>query len=126
MKSTCQMLATFAIVLICSTGLYAHHGVAIYDAARTVTWTGNVTEFHFANPHTIIYFDVKDPDGNIEKWQGELTSPNLLERMGWTTHSLKPGDTVRISGHPAKNGARSAWIVSVAFSDGRQLDADMK
>lgn len=122
MKSLMAALALLAV----STQLWAHHGVAIYDAAQTVIVKGTVVDFHFANPHTMIYLDVKERGGDLERWEGELTSPNLLERLGWSNHSLKMGDQVTVSGHPAKNGAKSLWVTKIVLPDGHELDADMK
>jgi len=52
--------------------------------------------------------DGKDESGKVEKWQGELTSPNRLSRAGWTKSSVKPGDTLTISGYPAKSVHRKS------------------
>ena len=38
-------------VLLFSVGLYAHHGVALYDVSQMVNVTGIVTDFQFVNPH---------------------------------------------------------------------------
>jgi len=103
---------------------FAHHGIARYDTKKTVTVMGTVTEFRFANPHSIIFLNVKDRAGNVEQWQGELTSPNFLGRTGWSSHTLKTGDEVTLSGHPAKTGAKIAWVTKVILPDGRELESD--
>src|SRR5271165_6801128 len=37
----------------------AHHGTgASYDLSNPVTLQGSVTEFHYANPHPQLFFDV--------------------------------------------------------------------
>jgi hypothetical protein len=97
----------------------AHHGLAVFDRTTPVNLEGTVTEFHFTNPHCIIDFDVKNEKGQVEKWQGELTSP--LHLKGWTATSLEPGNTVKISGYRAKSGAYYVWITRLAASNGRQL-----
>jgi hypothetical protein len=112
--------------LVLGVSAQAHHGVAVYDASKTITLMGTVAEFHFANPHTIIYFEVKDPNGSMEQWQGELTSPNLLERYGWNSHSLKMGDRITVLCHPARTGAKSAWVTKIVLPSGQELDADMQ
>src|ERR1700733_9496576 len=97
---------TVAVLTIPAPGL-AHHGTASYDTSKTVTVKGTVTEFQFSNPHVLIFVDVKDDKGNVQKWQGELTSPNHLERAGWTRTSIKVGDAITIAGYAAKTGATS-------------------
>ena len=124
MKIPIRSLIAAAALLILTASVGAHHGVAVYDSSRTITFMGTVSEYHFANPHTIIYVDVKDRNGTVEKWQGELTSPNSLERLGWSNHSLKMGDQITVTGHPARTGAKSTWVTKVILPGGRELEAD--
>jgi hypothetical protein len=116
------LIAGAVVLLIVSVRLYAHHGTASYDTSKTVTVKGTVTEFQFVNPHVLVYCDAKDDKGNVQKWQGELTSPNHLARNGWTRSSLKPGDEVTLAGFPAKSGVTSLWITKVLLADGTSLD----
>src|SRR5262249_1722559 len=44
------------------------------------------------------------------KWQGELTSPNHLERAGWTKSTIKVGDEVTMSGSALKSGTPAMQI----------------
>lgn len=101
---------------------FAHHGTASYDTTKSVSAKGAVTAFDFVNPHVEVYLDAKDARGNVEKWQGELTSPNHLARAGWHKDTIKPGETITISGFPSKSGARVIWIQKVLLADGTQLD----
>jgi Family of unknown function (DUF6152) len=97
----------------------AHHGFAEFDRTSPVTLAGTVTEFHFTNPHCVIDFEVKDDKGEIQKWQGELTSP--LHLKGWTATSLEPGNKVEVTGYPAKSGAHYVWITRLKSSNGIAL-----
>ena len=110
------LLAVAASVVLIPTSLLAHHGQAGYNIKEAVTVSGMVTEFRFLNPHCIVEFDVKDDKGQVEKWQGELTSPNHLIRAGWTATSLKAGDQVTITGFRAKSGAPSLWITKILLN----------
>lgn len=100
----------------------AHHGTASYDTSKSATVKGTVTDFQFVNPHVLVFLDAKDDKGGVQKWQGELTSPNHLVRNGWTKSSLKPGDQVTLAGFPAKSGVTSLWITKVLLADGTSLD----
>lgn len=97
----------------------AHHGFAVFDRANPITLEGTVTEFHFTNPHCIVDFEVKREKGEIQNWQGELTSP--LHLKGWTATSLEPGVTVKVTGYRAKSGAFYVWITRLNASNGVQL-----
>ncbi len=114
-------LIAVGIVLTLSAPVFAHHGSAAYETSKSVSITGTVSDFQFVNPHVLISLDVKDPTtGKMEKWQGELTSPNHLARAGWTKSTLKPGDQVTIIGGPAKSGSTTMWIRKVQ-KDGQDV-----
>jgi hypothetical protein len=100
---------------------FAHHGNANYDTTKTITVKGVVTGFEFVNPHVQITWEAKDDSGATQKWQGELTSPNRLTRDGWSKSSIKPGDTITISGYPTKSGAHEIWIQKVIIGSGEEL-----
>jgi hypothetical protein len=113
--------ALFMSLLTLATVASAHHGTANYDTAKTITVKGPVTDFQFINPHVLIFMDGTDESGKPQKWQGELTSPNRLSRVGWTKSSLKAGDTISISGYPTKSGSPEMWIQKVVLASGEEL-----
>jgi hypothetical protein len=103
----------------------AHHGAGVFEPEKKITVQGTVTDFQFVNPHVLVYMTVKGEDGKDVQWGGELTSPNRLARMGgtvqWHKAILKPGDTVTISGHPARNGAPMMDITKIVDAQGVAL-----
>jgi hypothetical protein len=102
--------------------LFAHHGTGVaYDIEKTVNLKGTVTEWIWANPHCGILFDVTDDKGNVEHWGAELGNPHALSMAGLSTDILKPGDTITISGHPAKSGAPRIELQEFTTADGRTL-----
>ena len=103
----------------------AHHGTANYDTNKTTSVKGVVTGFEFVNPHVQIFWDAKDDSGTVQKWQGELTSPNRLSRVGWTKSSIKLGDTITIGGYPTKSGSHEIWIQKVTLASGEDLPTGM-
>ena len=113
------------IVVICvfsAIPLLAHHGDAGYDTSKLVTVKGTVTDFQFINPHVEISLDVKNEDGAVENWQGEMNSPNILARAsGWNKNTLKPGDQIILEGHRAKNGLKVIRVEKVSLADGTEL-----
>lgn len=109
------------IALMIALPVFAHHGNAAYETTKTVTVQGAITDFEFINPHVMVFFEAKNDKGEIEKWQGELTSPNHLMRTGWTKETLKPGDQVTFSGLRAKSGAAILWITKVIAADGHEI-----
>jgi hypothetical protein len=102
----------------------AHHSFAAqYDAAKPVTLTGVVTKVEWMNPHARFYLDVKSDDGTVTNWNLELASPNYLKRAGWSSDSLKQGDTVTVEGSLARSGANMANAATVTLADGTRVFA---
>ncbi|MGH9679239.1 MAG: DUF6152 family protein, partial [Candidatus Acidiferrales bacterium] len=54
-------------------------------------------------------------------YQGELTSPNRLSRLGWDKNVIKIGDTLTIGGYPTKSGSAEIWIQKVTLANGTDL-----
>lgn len=121
MTKKCMLLLVTALGLFTIAPAYAHHGSAGYDMSKPATITGTVTAYNFTNPHVLISVDVKSASGVIEKWEGELTSPNRLSRSGWTKNTLKPGDQVTLIGAPAKSG-NPTMIIHKVLKDGQEID----
>src|ERR1700682_129070 len=114
-------IALTGIFFLISIPLLAHHGASEYDMTKIVSLRATVTELQFVNPHTLLVFTVKDDSGKAIEWQGELPSPNLLSRRGWSRSTLKPGDQVTVLGSPAKNGERGMQVKKLIFPDGHEL-----
>ena len=93
-----------ALVLISIPAL-AHHGDAGRYEDATTTLSGTVVVLQLINPHSSIILDVKDENGQVVRWQAEVSSPNALARIGWTRDTLKPGDQITVSGRVVKSGA---------------------
>ena len=122
MRKTLLMLGAAMVVLgIVSAPVAAHHGGAAYDQTKTVTFDATVTEMQFANPHVLIFFDVRGASGQTEKWSGWLTAPNKLARAGWTKRTLGNGDRIKVGGTPHKEGSPVLQIRSLVGPDGKEL-----
>jgi len=79
------------------------------------------SKFEYSNPHTQIYYDVTDDKGDVEHWVAETTNPAMLNRVGWSKDSLKPGDQVTLFVNPNKVGAKVTFLQKVVFPDGKEL-----
>ena len=111
-----------AALCLAPLGASAHHSFAVYfDADKEVTITGKVTAFRFTNPHGTIALDVKKPDGKVEHWRAETNAPVILTRRGWTRTSVKPGDTVTITGWPARDGSPYIRLSEVKDAAGKTI-----
>ncbi len=115
------LAVSIGALLIVAPPLLAHHGASEYDMTKIVTLHGTVMELQFVNPHTLLTFTVKDNSGKAVEWQGELPSPNLLTRRGWSRSTLKPGDEITVIGALAKNGEKGMQVKKLVFPDGHEL-----
>ncbi len=123
-KRVWVVLAACFGLLVATGPLFAHHGTGMFDYQRSVNVKGTITQFDFVNPHVGIRFESKDDKGNVERWIAEAGSPNMMHRNGWNKASLKPGDQVTVTGHPARDGSKSMRLEKIVFPDGRQLLPD--
>ena len=115
------VLAVAVGLLTASGPLSAHHSNTIYDMQHTITIQGTVTAWEFINPHVQVRLDVKDNQGNIEKWVGVTGPPNALRRAGVNRNSLKPGDQITVDGHRAKDGDTIIEVEKIVLSDGTEF-----
>lgn len=115
------LASSLAIALLVAGSAYAHHSMAGFDRAKTVTLVGTVKQFKWANPHSWIELEVPNDKGSVDTWNIEMTAPFVLVRAGWKSSSLKPGDKVTVVGNPQKTGEPGALFVSVTLANGETL-----
>jgi hypothetical protein len=122
MKSLTLCLTAIFALLFVSGPLLAHHGETNYDTEKLVSVKGTVTDFQFINPHVQVFMDVKNGNGEIEKWSCEARSPIMLVRLGgWDKNTLKPGDVITASGFRAKNGSTILRLKKIVLANGREM-----
>jgi hypothetical protein len=98
----------------------AHHAFAAeFDADRPLDVKGVVTKAKWVNPHSWLYFDVKNTDGSVTNWGVEFGTPNALANKGLTKEDVKAGSEVRIKGYRSKNGGPYGYSVQLTLADGR-------
>ena len=99
----------------------AHHSTAMYDNQNPVTISGAVKRFEWTNPHAFVYLEVKNDKGEMVEWEVEMMSLNHLRSYGWTSRTVKQGDTITCTGAPARSGAPSMIANRMKLSDGREI-----
>ena len=96
----------------CTVSARAHHSFAMFDAAKTVTLQGTVTDYRWANPHAWLHVVAGDgKTGRSASWAIELDSPARLATMGIRADYVKAGDAVLVTFHPARDGTRRGQFV---------------
>ena len=86
----------------------AHHSFAMFDADKTVTMQGTVTQFEWVNPHSWLRFTANDEKtGRPARWAIELSSPSRLITMGMRARF---GEARRFGfGDVSSDEGRFAW-----------------
>ena len=109
-------------LLAISAPLLAHHGAAAYNMTQAVEMKDAVvTKYTWINPHTLIYFDVKDDKGEVKHWAVETGSPSAIGVIGWTRNTLKVGDVITIWVFQTKTGLPVGRLNKLQFADGRLI-----
>ena len=81
----------------------AHHSSApFYDDAQEVEVVGTVTRFNFRNPHSFLYIEGENEDGEMVEWEVELGGAVSMSRRGWNRETIKAGDPIRVVGNPSR------------------------
>jgi hypothetical protein len=94
----------------------------MYDHTRTVTLKGEVTKFQWTNPHAYLEVDVKQKDGTTKHYSIEMTSINMMTRLGWRSNMIKAGDQVKVTVSPLLNGEAGGLMLDVTLPDGKKLE----
>ena len=120
--TTMKLKNHFFLGLLITCGVaFAHHSGVMFDNQKEVTVMGTVKEFNFDNPHVSILISVTDAKGVTTDWNFEAASVRGMVQAGWRRSTLKPGDSVTITGHPLRYGRPGAQLVRAVLADGTVL-----
>jgi len=116
-----SLAAGFLLMLVPTHWAAAHHSlVAEFNPDIAVELTGVITDMDWINPHSYIYLDVTDEDGDVVTWHLECLPTAMLRKAG-LTKAMMIGDgrpaTVRI--HTARDGTSNlGYILKITYADG--------
>ena len=118
---------TGAALLSMAIPAVAHHGTgASYDLSKPITLEATVTEFHYANPHPQLFFDVTNDKGEVVHWSGEFyPNPSQLQQGGWgkrrSEAALAVGTKITITLAPSRAGTQVGAILKLLNDKGEVL-----
>jgi len=101
----------------------AHHSSApFYDDSKEVEVVGTVSRFNFRNPHSFIFIDAENADGEMVGFEVEMGSAVSMSRRGWTRESIKTGDPIKVVGQPSRApGTHGVCCAQITRPDGSPI-----
>ena len=116
-----RILPITLAALVFSYPAAAHHGFGLFDMNRDVKFEGTLTGFDFVNPHSYVYFNIEQDDGNMIKMRCEMRAATVLRRSGWSPEMFVNGAHVVITGHPHRTDPSSCYVETLAIGDAPTL-----
>jgi DNA/RNA endonuclease YhcR with UshA esterase domain len=118
MKTWAIRLAAVGGLLTVATQVQAHHAVAsVYDLNKEIVIQGELTKLNFRNPHSNLLLAVPNADGTTTEWVLTTASLQVLTRAGVNSQSIKPGEILKITALPARNGNPAGFIRRLELGD---------
>ena len=117
-----RITVLLACALVWPSFAHSHHNSASHYLLDEISYAeGVVTEYKMMNPHARIYFDVTNENGEVENWMAEGDAAAVLLRRGWTGDELNPGDYIKITGNPSRDGSPIIEWRSIIRPDGSEI-----
>lgn len=122
MRATASLvLATVLIALGAAAPAWAHHSfAAAYDTTQSIEVHGTIAQVRLENPHSWFQIDVKDANGNVERWAFEAGTPSGMIRNGYKPNIIKQGTEVTIKGFRARDASQKRGMLrELITADGK-------
>ena len=122
MRQITRCGAAIAASAVVAPAALAHHGFGTFVMDEDIEVTGTVAGLDFVNPHSWLYIDVVDENGETVAMRCEMRSANTLRRSGWTPEMFSPGRAITITGSPDRDDPYSCYVSTIIFDDGTSID----
>lgn len=95
---------TFAIwiaVFFLTSSSQAHHSFAThYVPSQPFELEGRVVDFSLRSPHSFMWLDAENSEGEIVRWEIEAAASAHLQRMGVRRDTFQAGDQIKVIAWP--------------------------
>jgi hypothetical protein len=118
-KKTMTGLLAVLVALVPAGSLLAHHSLASFDTTTAVRVKGTILQIHEINPHSFIFLEQKDEEGQSQRWAVEGPSALQLNRRGIAKGPLKAGDVIEVCGYLPKE--RTMWQLASPVPNGTSM-----
>ena len=117
-RSVNALLALYAVAL--ALPVWAHHSHNAYEVTVWSDLEGTVTDVYLMNPHSWIFLDVTDENGETTTWSLEAASPNSILENGVKPEDVRPGDRIKVRIHLLRDGTNGGLLGFVTPLHGDQ------
>jgi hypothetical protein len=124
-----KAISFVAAALAVPLSVTAHHSFNMFEMDREVTYEGVVERYDWRNPHVHIFIRVEDGPGvdpdKVGLWDVEGGSTVIMGRQGWNRATYRPGDPIKLVGHPLRSGEKGMALFYAVKPDGTRLYHDI-
>lgn len=99
----------FPVLVMCPLA-FGHHSFAMFDSSQYMLVEGTVVRWNFNSPHSWLYIEALDAQGELVEWGFEAGSPINAMRNGVTGNTFQRGEKVRVVMNPIRTGDPSGAI----------------
>lgn len=97
---------------------YGHHSFAMFDSSQFMLVEGTVVRWNFNSPHSWLYIEALNSDGELVEWGFEAGSPINAMRNGVTGNTFQRGEKIKVVMNPIRTGDPSGAICFALKEDG--------
>ncbi len=88
----------------------AHHSHGNYDVSQWSVYEGTVKEVHLVRPHSWVYLEITDDEGQSAVWALEATGPEGLSNNEIGRQDVRTGDTISVRCHRLRDGSNGCLL----------------
>ncbi len=115
MASTAIIIGSF---LTLAQFAFGHHSFAMFDNSKERIIEGTVVRWAFNNPHTWLYIEAADENGEMITWGFEGAAQVHAMRQGVNGTTFQPGERVKVIMQPLVSGEPAGAMCFVQKEDG--------
>ncbi|HEY6509662.1 MAG TPA: DUF6152 family protein [Vicinamibacterales bacterium] len=116
-----HVAAVLLAATLAGTSATAHHGAAAYHTDREISIRGRVAAWQWTQPHTAVILSEVRPGGGEDRWALEGPPLSWARQRGWSTDTLRPGETVEVAAYPSRTNAHAGLVKRIVRANGEVL-----
>ena len=122
-KLSVGVYAAIACAIVVSYPAHTHHSItAQYDYDWPFLFENAVfTRARWVNPHTYLFFDIENEQGEVEEWTIYTNGLQGLRTVGLGRDTLIEGETYTVRGVRAHTGRPQGFLAEITLPEGQSF-----